>query len=55
MSNYKYLYLKLFNAITDAIKILEKAQAETKEDYLKLCKKEEAENMLFNINVFRDK
>lgn len=34
MDNYKEMYLILFNAITDAIKILEEAQKKTEEIYI---------------------
>jgi hypothetical protein len=34
MVNYKKLYLRLFNAITDAIEILKKAQIEAEEAYM---------------------
>ncbi len=34
MVNYKKLYLRLFNAITDAIEILQKAQIDAEEAYM---------------------
>ncbi len=34
MVNYKKLYFRLFNAITDAIEILQKAQIDTEEAYM---------------------
>ena len=34
MKNYKKMYLILFNAITDAIKILQEAQKKTEEIYM---------------------
>ena len=34
MDNYKELYLILFNAITEAMKILEDAQKKTEEIYI---------------------
>ena len=39
MDNYKEMYLILFNAITDAIKILEEAQKKTEEIYINTQKK----------------
>ena len=41
MVNYKKLYFRLFNAITDAIEILQKAQIDTEEAYIEEA---EAEN-----------
>ena len=34
MENYKEMYLILFNAITDAVKILEEAQKKVEEIYI---------------------
>lgn len=34
MPEYKSMYLKLFNAITDAINILQKAQTEAEEIFI---------------------
>ena len=34
MVNYKKLYLRLFNAITDAIEILQKAQIDAEDAYI---------------------
>ena len=34
MADYKTMYYKLFNAITDAVEILQNAQAETEEMYI---------------------
>ena len=34
MSNYKAMYYKLFNDITDAIRILQQAQKDTEEIYI---------------------
>ena len=34
MNNYKEMYLILFNAITDAIKILQEAQQKVEEIYI---------------------
>ena len=34
MVNYKKLYFRLFNAITDAIEILQKAQIDAEEAYI---------------------
>ena len=34
MADYKNMYLKLFGAVTDAVNILQKAQAETEEMYM---------------------
>ena len=36
MNRYKEMYLILFNAITDAIEILQKAQKKTEEIYMKM-------------------
>ena len=34
MADYKSMYYKLFNAVTDAIEILKNVQAETEEMYI---------------------
>ncbi len=34
MVNYKKLYFRLFNAITDAIEILQKAQIDAEDSYI---------------------
>jgi hypothetical protein len=40
MPNYKKLYFKLFNEITDTIEKLKKVQECTEEMYLEMCEKE---------------
>lgn len=40
MPDYEKLYHKLFNDITDAIEILQKAQENAEEMYMDMCKKE---------------
>ena len=40
MPDYKKLYLKLFNEITDTIEKLKKAQKNTEEMYLNMCEVE---------------
>ena len=37
MADYKKLYFKMFNAMTDAIEKLQQAQVEAEEEYIKLC------------------
>ena len=37
MPDYKRMYAKLFNAITDAVEILQQAQQETEEIYIESC------------------
>ena len=40
MPDYKKLYFKLFNEITDTIEKLKKAQVDTEEMYLDICENE---------------
>ena len=40
MPDYKTMYFKLFNAITDAVEILTKAQQETEEIYINSSEEE---------------
>lgn len=40
MPDYKKLYHKLFNDITDVIEDLQKAQQDTEEMYLDMCEEE---------------
>ena len=40
MPNYKDMYYKMFNAITDAIEILKNAQFEAEEEYINSSEKE---------------
>lgn len=40
MSDYKSMYLKLFNSVTDAIEVLHKAQEEVEEMYINASEKE---------------
>ena len=41
MTDYKTMYYKLFNAITDAVEILQQAQKETEEIYINTSDYEE--------------
>ena len=41
MPNYKDMYYKMFNATTDAIEILKKAQLEAEEEYINSSEKED--------------
>lgn len=41
MPNYKDMYYKMFNAMTDAIEILKKAQLEAEEEYINSSEKED--------------
>lgn len=43
MADYKSMYYKLFNAFTDAIEILQKAQQETEDIYIDTSDDEENE------------
>ena len=45
MPDYKEMYLKLFNKVTDAIEILKEAQKETEEIYIKSLEEEENKNL----------
>ena len=40
MPDYKTMYAKLFNAITDAVEILQQAQRDTEEMYIESGEKE---------------
>ncbi len=44
MPNYKKMYFKLFNDVTDAIELLKKAQIDAEEEYINSS--EEEENIL---------
>lgn len=51
MTDYKQLYSKMFNAITDTIESLKQVQIEAEEDYLKLCESDsESKIVQFNKN-----
>ena len=41
MPDYKKMYLKMFNRVTDVIEDLKKLQCETEEIYLQSCEEEE--------------
>ena len=41
MPNYKDMYYKMFNAMTDAIEILKKAQLEAEEEYINSSERED--------------
>ena len=50
MINYKKLYFRLFNAITDAIEILQQAQIDTEEAYIE---EGESENNSAKVTKFK--
>ena len=50
MPDYKEMYLKLFNKVTDAIEILKEAQKETEEIYIKSLEEEENKNLKIRKN-----
>ncbi|MDO5479568.1 MAG: hypothetical protein Q4G23_10450 [Clostridia bacterium] len=48
MPDYKKMYTKLFNSVTDAIEILKQAQIETEEIYINSS---EEDKKVLNINI----
>lgn len=49
MPDYKTMYLKLFNAITDAVEILQDAQRKTEEIYITSSEQDEGKIKYFKI------
>ena len=43
MPNYKKMYFQLFNKVTDAIEILQQAQIDAEEEYIRSGEEEDAE------------
>lgn len=54
MPDYKAMYYKIFNSVTDAIEILKKAQLETEEIYIDSSEKDDHKVVEFKIVENKD-
>ena len=52
MPDYKTMYYKLFNAVTDAVEILQQAQIEAEERYIKSSEKDE--HKIVNLKIIEE-
>ena len=52
MPDYKTMYYKLFNAVTDAVEILQQAQSEAEERYIESSEKDE--HKIVNLKIIED-
>lgn len=53
MPDYKTMYYKLFNAVTDAVEILQQAQLEAEEIYINSSEKDE--HKVVELKIIKDK
>ncbi|MDO4744384.1 MAG: hypothetical protein Q4A86_03260 [Clostridia bacterium] len=55
MPDYKKLYHKMFNAITDTIEYLQKVQLESEEEYIKACEDKQKIIRIIDRQASKDK